>query len=68
MSYIFIIQSNQDQKDQTHQIQIDLSLYSYTRKSPREDVIVKRLQDDNLKIMGNLKLMDNFEFDINIAA
>ena len=37
-----------------------------TRKIPRYDMIIKRLQDDNLKIMHNLKLIDNFEFEIKL--
>ena len=29
-------------------------------------MIVRILQDDNLKIMDNLKQMDNFEFEIKL--
>ena len=37
-----------------------------TRKSPRQDVIIKILQDDNLKIMDNSKLIDHIEFEIEL--
>ena len=40
------------------------SSYNFTRKSPLYDVIVIRFQDNNLKIMDHLKLMDHFEFEI----